>query len=100
MIALVGLGELMDEVKGEAETASQNTDECLTLLAHPTASMNLSGYNEEFKTVQLNLNSLNARMKEAKKSKDIDAIESSLNSILSELNDYNKLLEQFLKKVG
>lgn len=100
MIALVGLGELMDDVKGEAETASQNTDVCLSLLAQPTASMHLSGYKEEFKTVQLNLNTLNAKMKEAKKSQDIDAIESSLNSILSELGDYNKLLEQFLKEVG
>ncbi|MNN07576.1 hypothetical protein D3C81_1204040 [compost metagenome] len=98
LISLVGLGDLMDEVKNEAQTASEYTDECLDLTERLTERDDLSGYYKQFTSVQSSLNSINDKVKEAKQNKDIDEIESALRSILSELQDYNKLLEQFIEK--
>lgn len=98
LISLAGLGDLMGKVKAEAETASGYTTECLTLKDLLTETEDLSEYLEQFSSVQLNLSALNATMKEAKQNKDIDRIESALTQILSELQGYSKLLEQFLEE--
>lgn len=98
LISLVGLGDLMEEVKTEAETASGYTGDCLELTKQLTGSADLPGYCEQFLSVQLNLTSLNVKMKAAKQNKDIDEIESALTYILEELQSYSKLLEQFLEK--
>jgi hypothetical protein len=98
MISFLGLGDLMGEVKTEAETASDATDDCLELLSQYTISEHITEYYEDFSSVQLSLNSLNDKMKEAKRNSDIEEIECTLDKILSELQDYNTLLEQFLKE--
>ncbi|WKY43268.1 hypothetical protein Q5O14_11435 [Eubacteriaceae bacterium ES2] len=97
-ISFVGLGDLMNKVKTEAETASEYTTECLVLTDQIPESVNLSEYNEQFLSVQLNLSALNDIMKEAKQNRDIDEIKTTLTDILSELQNYNKLLEQFLEE--
>jgi len=99
MVALLGLGDMMNQIKNEAESAVASTNQCTSLINDSSSLDKITDYYNKFTEYKLLLSKKNDTIKKAKQAKDIDSLKPALDELLSAIKDYNACLMQFQKEM-